>query len=123
MHLNAAGKIAFDEWVRSGEIRSEINLYEFIVRWGDRPVAPTDGHVTEMNRPTGPDPGSIGALMAGYKSSVTTRINKMNSSPGNKIWQRNYYDHVIRDIQAYTNIKSYIRNNPVNWVGDSYNQG
>jgi len=53
------------------------------------------------NRPTDPDPGSIGALMGECKSSVTSRINKINRSPDNKIWQCNYYEHVVRDNPAW----------------------
>jgi len=32
--------------------------------------------------------------------------------PGNKIWQRNYYEHVVRDVESIMNIKVYIRDNP-----------
>jgi putative transposase len=57
------------------------------------------------------DPGSIGAIVRAYKSAVTYRINKINHTPGAKIWQRNYYEHVIRDEYDSARIREYIRNN------------
>ncbi len=36
-----------------------------------------------------------------------------------KLWQRNYYEHIIRNEQSYLKISEYIMNNPKNWEGDS----
>ena len=38
----------------------------------------------------------------------------------NKIWQRNYYEHIIRNEESYRKISAYIRNNPTNWHEDEY---
>jgi len=40
---------------------------------------------------------SLSSLIAGFKSSVTTKINRFRGTPGTKFWQRNYYEHVIRN--------------------------
>ena len=37
-----------------------------------------------------------------------------------KLWQRNYWDVIIRDEQAYQNIYAYIKNNPKNWKEDKF---
>jgi hypothetical protein len=91
MQLNDFGRIVHEEWFRSTVIRHEIELDmdEFVVMpnhihgivWinddrgrGDRPVAPT--------KPVGPPPKSIGAFVAGLKSSVTKRINVLRNTPG-----------------------------------------
>ena len=37
-----------------------------------------------------------------------------------KLWQRNYYEHIIRNSTSYQNIADYIRSNPVNWATDNY---
>ena len=37
-----------------------------------------------------------------------------------KLWQRNYYEHIIRNEKEYLRIKEYIINNPVNWAKDEY---
>ena len=40
-----------------------------------------------------------------------------------KLWQRNYYEHIIRDEKSYTAISEYIINNPAKWIDDKfYNQ-
>ena len=33
----------------------------------------------------------------------------------NKLWQSNYHDHIIRNMEEYSRIKTYIQNNPTNW--------
>lgn len=44
----------------------------------------------------------------------------LNKTPGNKNWQRDYNDHVIRDIEEYKRIKFHIKNNPANWKDDTF---
>jgi REP element-mobilizing transposase RayT len=61
----------------------------------------------------GPGRGSIGAIMARYKSRVTKRI--WADTPGLPVWQRNYYEHVIRDEHDMDDIRAHILNNPANW--------
>jgi len=128
MVLNDAGRIAADEWTKTALIRDEIQLDEWVVmpnhfhgivwirqtdgtgdtvRRGDRPVAPT-----------GPRPRSLGALMAGFKSAVTKRVNKLRQTPGEKLWQRNYWEHIIRNDDELNRIRQYIIDNPAKWEMD-----
>jgi REP element-mobilizing transposase RayT len=136
MVLNDAGMIAGDEWVKSANIRVEIEMDVFVVmpnhlhgiviiqrdetRRGDRPVAPTaDATKPPVNHMTsGPRPGSIGSFVAGYKSAVTRRINHLYDTPGRKIWQRNYYERIIRNQNELKRIREYIINNPQQWEFD-----
>jgi REP element-mobilizing transposase RayT len=37
-----------------------------------------------------------------------------------KIWQRNYYEHIIRNEESLNKIAAYIRNNPASWMEDEY---
>ena len=151
MILNDFGRIAHDEWIQSANIRSEIELDEFVVmpnhfhaivlirddgryddgrRRGDRPVAPTnpENPVVPTNpenpvaptKPKGPKPKSIGSLIAGYKSSVTKKINHLRGKPGVLIWQRDYYEHIIRDDKSLVKIRKYILDNPKNWHKDDF---
>jgi putative transposase len=55
-------------------------------------------------------PDSLGSIIRAYKSAVTMWCRK-NAFPQFK-WQRNYFDHIIRDENALHKIRSYIRNNP-----------
>ena len=66
-------------------------------------------------RPNGTVPGSIGATIQNYKSITSRKINKLSGKSKEPIWQRNYYEHVIRDENDYQAIHDYILSNPLNW--------
>ncbi len=126
--LNDAGRIVAEEWMKSADIRNEIELDAFVVmpnhvhgiifinRRGDRPVAPTTGLV-----PSGPKPKSVGSFVGGFKPIVTKRINKLRGAQGAKLSQRNYYEHVIRDEDDLNRIRQYILDNPARWDEDKNN--
>jgi hypothetical protein len=59
--------------------------------------------------------------MAGFKSSTTKQINIMRTNPGKLIWQRNYYEHVIRTDDELNKTREYIINNPMQWELDQEN--
>jgi REP element-mobilizing transposase RayT len=64
---------------------------------------------------------TVGAIVRGYKSSVTKLINDIRKTPGVPAWQRNYYEHIIRDETEYMRFSEYIINNPLNWASDENN--
>ena len=126
MELNFCGEIVRDEWLKTPVVRKYVELDEFVVMpnhfhgilkitvGATRRVAPT----TENSR--GPIRGSIGAIVGQFKSAVTKRINELNQSR-RFIWQRNYYEHVIRDENDLNRIRQYISDNPMNWETDRNN--
>ena len=154
MFTNQFGQIVRDEWEKSGIIRAEIKLGEYVImpnhmhaivfivddtRRGVRPNAPTTnapttntnimnvnmananttyGKPNTENKPPGLQSKSIGSLMSGFKSTVTKQINLIRNSPGEPIWQRNYWDHIIRNDESFDKIEDYIINNPMNWQHD-----
>lgn len=63
-------------------------------------------------------PKSISSFIAGYKSVVTKQINQIRNTPRHQVWQRNYYEHIIRNEQSLEKIREYINNNPYNWEQD-----
>ena len=72
-------------------------------------------------RPMGPPSGSIGAMIAGFKSAATKRINILRGTPSAPVWHRNYYDNIISTEKEYENIVNYMAANPENWGGrDEY---
>jgi REP element-mobilizing transposase RayT len=71
--------------------------------------------------PHGPTRGSIGAIIGAYKMSVTRRIQAECNSAN--IWQRNYYEHIIRNDDEHNRIQFYIESNPINWLEDKENPG
>lgn len=63
---------------------------------------------------------TVGSIVRGFKIGVTKWfIENYNTK---NIWQRNYYEHIIRDENAYRNISDYIINNPLNWAEDKFYQ-
>ncbi len=97
MHLNAWGKIARDEWFKTAAIRRYAALHP------DENAA-----------------ASLGAIVRAFKAAVARHINDIRNSPGAPIWQRNYYEHVIRNERALTAIRQYILNNPLQWHTGRY---
>jgi REP element-mobilizing transposase RayT len=71
--------------------------------------------------PRGLKPASLGAIMAQFKSRVTKRLWKIPSLQGTPIWQRNYYEHIIRNEQDLQNKTNYIEANPMLWDKDDEN--
>ncbi len=59
-----------------------------------------------------PAPTGIDGIMCAFKSLTTKIANRIDNCPGRKIWQRNYYDHIIRNEQDFIAVSDYIRNNP-----------
>lgn len=125
MTLNELGLVVHNEWIKSEIIRKEIKLDVFIVmpnhfhgivfiqdehtkkKTGDQPVAPT-----------GPGNKSISSLVAGFKSAVTKQINEIRKTPQAPVWQRNYYEHIIRHEQSLETLREYIIHNVQTWHQD-----
>jgi putative transposase len=78
-------------------------------------VAPTT--TTSQN---GPRRGSIGAIIGAYKMSVTRRIRV--EQPEIAVWQRNFYEHIIRNDKDHERIHNYINANISNWPADDENR-
>ncbi|MGV8058230.1 MAG: transposase [Smithellaceae bacterium] len=84
------------------------------------------GNIGEYN--SGEHAGSpLHAMIQWFKTMTTNeyiRNVKQNGwHPFNKkLWQRNYYEHIIRDEKSYQRIAEYIVNNSVNWQIDKYNE-
>ena len=137
MQLNAFGEIVREEWFRSAEIRREIELYpeEFvvmpnhihgivwIVEYGGTNDSQDIVGATGRSplQPRGPAPRSLASFIAGFKSAVTKRINHVRGTPGAPVWQRNYWEHVIRTERVLNAIRQYIHDNPPRWSFDRYN--
>jgi len=57
--------------------------------------------------------------MAGFKPSVTKQINIIRDTPGHPVWQRNYYERIIRDEREMDRLHHYIEFNPSQWMDDN----
>ena len=76
-------------------------------RAGYKP-APTHGH-------------ALSEVVRGFKTFSARRINQLRNRVGQPVWQRDYYDHVIRNEQTLTAVREYILNNPAKWAEDREN--
>ena len=63
----------------------------------------------------------LGRLIGTFKTVSTKRINAIRNTPGEPIWQRNYYEHIVRDERALDTIRDYIAANPRRWESDRDN--
>jgi putative transposase len=99
---------------------SNIKLHEYI-------IMPNHIHfIIELTEwaDTGPAP-TIGEIVCSFKTRTTghaiKEIKKGNLLPFDKrFWQRNYYEHIIRNEKEYYKIVEYIENNPLKWEEDEY---
>lgn len=63
---------------------------------------------------------TISGIICSLKSITTKTVNRRDNMAGQIIWQRSFYDHIIRDKSEYERIWHYIDSNPQNWNEDSY---
>lgn len=73
------------------------------------------------DRPHGTKPGSLSSIMQNFLSITTRKINQIRKTPGARLWQRNYYDRIIRNDNELNKIREYIRYNPLKWELDKNN--
>src|SRR5262245_47759247 len=66
---------------------------------------------------------TLGDVIRWFKYESTKRINELRDMAGRRIWQRNYYEHVILSDKSYWRIREYIADNPKNWVKDKLHPG
>jgi putative transposase len=66
-------------------------------------------------------PGSLGAIVRSFKSAATKRINEYRNTAGQPVWQRGYYEHVIRNDKTLDRMRAYIDHNPMRWADDPEN--
>lgn len=124
IHLNGFGRIVEEEWLRSADIRREIELELYAIMpnhfhavvWihdvGAAGVPPV--RCDKDNRPLLLGK-SLGALVGGFKRATTKRINEIRQTPGAPLWQRNYYERIVRSDNELRTIPQYILDNPLRW--------
>ncbi len=75
-------------------------------------IMPDHIHILLRIGGTGNPSPTVGNVIGWYKYQVTKQVNLLFDTPGGKLFQRSYYDHVIRNQQDYNEIWEYIENNP-----------
>jgi len=149
MQLNKFGEIVNQCWVETEKIRPGVIIDEYIIMpnhlhgiiviTNDYQNADSYNNVgaycdvgaycntplhdtsQRCNTPLQSPSKTIGAIVRGFKSSSTKQINQIRNTPGIPIWQRNYYEHIIRDDESLQRIREYIVQNPAKWEKDKEN--
>jgi putative transposase len=62
----------------------------------------------------------LGQLVGAFKTISTKQINQLQRTPGHSLWQRGYYDRIIRNEKELDRIRRYIQENPLKWQLDPY---
>lgn len=138
MRLNAIGSIVDAEWKRTPMVRKGVELDEFVIMpnhihgiillYGEgMEVQKEANELTSRGElqfaPTFRSPSqTIGSVVRGFKSATVKRINELNGTPGARIWQRNYYEHIIKGGRDLNAIRKYIVENPASWSIDEENR-
>jgi REP element-mobilizing transposase RayT len=135
MRLSLAGQAAQRAWLRLPAFFDRAKLDEFVVMpnhmhailWiiddvglckirginADEVGTPDDWHGTEA--------GSLGAIMQNYKSIVTRKVHALPKTHIQEVWQRNYWERIIRNERELHAFRKYIVYNPARWEMDSLN--
>ncbi len=63
----------------------------------------------------------LSEIIRGFKTWSARRINQIQNTSGTPLWQRSFYDHIIRDDDDLNRIRGYIMENPLTWNQDRNN--
>jgi REP element-mobilizing transposase RayT len=118
MYPTDAGEIVRMVWDALPEHYPQIALDIFV-------VMPNHVHGIVVIEPVGaglkPAPTArhgLSEVMRAFKTFSSRRINEMRETPGDKIWQRSFWERVIRNDEELDRIREYIQNNPAQWTLD-----
>ena len=142
VRLSECGCAARDEWLRSASVRVGIILDAFVIMpnhlhgiivltpESQSNVSDVGAHAVGAHScaPLQPRqqprlqrrPRSLSSFIACYKATATRRINQLRGTPGARVWQRNYYERVVRDDDELARARGYILQNPARWAEDDY---
>ena len=122
VRLSPLGRVVEAEWLRSSEIRREIELDSYVVMPNHlHGIVAIDQSVHIDALKPRSRRRSLGSFVNAVKATTTRRINEMRATPGAAVWQRNYYEHIVRSEDELNRIREYIAINPAKWAADREN--
>ena len=122
MRLNGYGSIAAECWKWLEEKYAYVEIDEWVVMPNHLHgiIMTTDDSRRGGSRtaPTEATRKSLGRLIGAFKTVSTKRINRVRDRRGVPVWQRDYYEHVIRSDSELDRVRRYIVDNPASWSLD-----
>lgn len=129
--LNDVGRAVQSEWSAMALHRDHIELDAFVVMpnhvhgiiWLlDHPNTSRPASRERPSRAFGKmDARSLPAVVRGFKSAATRHVNIVRDAPGTPLWQKNYYERVLRGDRELHDVRKYISENPLRWALDAEN--
>ncbi len=119
MLLNDPGNMVLEQWLKLPLRFPSVILDKFV-------IMPDHFHGIIYTTDNTLSKPTLGEIVGSFKSIVTCKyidgVNNKNWIPFNKrLWQRNYYERIVRNDLELQNIQQYIENNPANWQADPLN--
>src|SRR5271155_3295996 len=126
MKLSAIGSIVSDCWRDIPIHFPGIELSEFIVMPNHihgivriparaRRAVPLPRHAEKVEAYGSPCAGSVPTIVRSFKSAVPLKARKLLGRPDERLWQRNYFERVIRNEREFNKVSRYIAQNPARW--------
>ncbi len=116
MQLNKFGQIVQYAWYDLPKHYPHVELDSFC-------IMPNHVHaIIVLNDNPAVKRHPLSEVVRAFKSFSARRINVLRNSQGIPIWQRNYYEHIIRNHEDYLSKSNYILDNPLNWENDDENK-
>ncbi len=130
MRLTDLGEVVEKEWLHTAKARKGIQLGEFVVMpnhvhglvivTSEIDQSGSSADLTKYaQRSDTLQPRSLGAIVGHFKAAVSRRARTLGIDCNKPIWQRNYYDHIVRNEKSLNEIRQYIMQNPARWEEDS----
>lgn len=114
MFRSGLGDIAHDEWYNLAQRYTTVALDGFI-------VMPNHIHgIVVLIDDLKEKKLSLSQVVGAYKARVTSKVNLHLNVTDYKVWQRSYYERIIRNETELERIRLYIAQNPVNWIKDEH---
>lgn len=110
---NEFGEIVRDTWLDLPNHYAGISLDEFV-------IMPNHIHGILRIEDAHAKKQGLTEIIRALKTFSARRINALRGVSGVPVWQRNYYEHIIRDESSYLSIAEYIQTNPLQWEKDDY---
>lgn len=116
VQLNNCGEAVRHAWLELPQHYPCVCLDEFVVMPNH-----VHGIVVIGSAPNASRRHRLSEIVRGFKTFASRRVNGIRATPGVPVWQRNYYEHIVRDNPEFDRVRAYVAANPARWSSDYEN--